>query len=151
MSFLCQIWPKFLFFGAFWSIFRLQGWRLKFYSYTIVEDRVEWFRVNFELDLIWNAYDRSVKTKFSRVLYFRVTCFFVVLYLNHVSDYFFWTECLSYCTTLQVTSLRIFQALFCDFITLALVLSFSLRVSALFLCFNCCNRNFKRFYFPVVN
>ena len=52
--------------------------------------------------------------KFSRLLYFGVTCFFVVLYFNHVFDYFFERGFSSYCATFQVTSLLVFQALFCD-------------------------------------
>ena len=79
--------------------------------------------------------------KCSRVLYFCVTCFFVVLYLHHVSHYFFRTGVLvllcdpsSYIVVHSPSFvLRLHNSRACFL--------FLLCVSDLFFCFNCCNRS----------
>ena len=78
MSFSCKFWPKKQYFCCFRLIFCVYRWNLKFCSSRIVEAVKKYFVLNFEVNLIRRFWDWSVLISISRLLYFCITCFFVV-------------------------------------------------------------------------
>ena len=131
MSFSCKFWPKKQYFCCFRLIFCVYRWNLKFCSSRIVEAVKKYFVLNFEVNLIRRFWDWSVLISISRLLYFCITCFFVVCTSITSWIIFFERGCFTYCATSKVTTFCILRGsfmLYGNFVVFAFVLLlFALR------------------------